>query len=187
MAKRFTDTAKWDDPWFCALSNEDKLFWTYLCDKCDHAGIWKVNEALVRFYIGSDFVVDPSRLGGRVVVLQNGKWFVRKFVEFQYGELNPANRVHASVLKTLEKEGAYKFLQGAYGLSEGPYESSQGAKDKDKETDKDKDMDKGGGPGEGGAAMLCRCKRANISCESLVFGMVCAKCRLEEERVECIR
>jgi len=41
MPKRLTATEKWNDPWFCGLNIEDKLFWIYLCDNCDHAGIYK--------------------------------------------------------------------------------------------------------------------------------------------------
>ena len=85
MPKRFTDTNKWDDAWFGALSPTDKLFWSYLCDKCDHAGIWKVNIPLAKFHIGADYEPDPKRFGGRIQVLDKDKWYIPKFVAFQYG------------------------------------------------------------------------------------------------------
>jgi len=106
MPKRFTESLKWEDPWFCGLSLELKLFWLYLLDKCDHAGIWKVNEPLVKFHLGASFEVNPVALSGRVVPLSADKWFIPKFVAFQYGTLNPANRVHKVVLQILKKEGA---------------------------------------------------------------------------------
>ena len=59
MAKRFTDTEKWKDPWFCALTEKEKLFWVYIVDNCDHAGIWRVNWPLVQFYI-KDFNFNHS-------------------------------------------------------------------------------------------------------------------------------
>lgn len=109
MPKRFTATEKWIDPWFCALPLADKLFWVYLLDNCDHAGIWQVNWPLVRFHIpGYEF--GEVRFEGRVTILGPEKWFIPKFVQFQYGELNPANRAHASVVSILMKEGAYKGL-----------------------------------------------------------------------------
>ena len=61
MAKRFTATDKWGDPWFCGLSVSDRMFWIYLLDACDHAGIWQVNWPLVSFYHGKDFKFNESR------------------------------------------------------------------------------------------------------------------------------
>ena len=134
MAKRFTDTEKWKDPWFCSLTERQRGFWMYLVDNCNHAGIWQVNWPLVSFYFpesdGLKHCVEV--FNGRVVVLSEEKWFIGKFVDFQYGTLNPENRTHKSVIDILNKEGAYKGLA----------RSSQGRKDKG--TDKDKGLDKGG-------------------------------------------
>ena len=44
MAKRFTDTMKWNEDWYLDLALVDKLFWIYICDNCDHAGIFKPNK-----------------------------------------------------------------------------------------------------------------------------------------------
>lgn len=122
MPKRLTATEKWTDPWFCSLDNTTKIFWIYLLDNCDHAGIWRVNYPLLKFYFG-DFVINLSLFNGRIKVLSEDKWFIPKFIEFQYGELNKENRVHASVIHILEKEGACK-----------PLESPMlGCKDKDKD------------------------------------------------------
>ncbi len=130
MANRFTATEKWADPWFCGLSEKDKLFWVYIVDNCDHAGFWQVNWPLVQFHI-KDYVFNERIFEGRIVKLKKDKWFIPKFIEFQYKTgLNPENRAHLSVINLLKKEGAYK------GLARG----SQARKDKDK--DKDKDMDK---------------------------------------------
>ena len=124
MSKRFTATDKWDDPWFFDLSNTNKLFWLYLLDNCNHAGIWQVNVKLVEFRI-KDFVYEPEAFKDRIVVLSPEKWFIRKFVDFQYGELNKDNRAHQSVISILQKEGAYK----------GHTSPLIGAKDKDKDMD----------------------------------------------------
>ena len=58
MSKRFTDTEKWDRPWFLALPPEYKAFWEYLRDKCDRAGIWYVNFELASYLIKSP--IDPE-------------------------------------------------------------------------------------------------------------------------------
>jgi len=37
--KRFTETTKWDDPWFRKLSPTAKLLWGYITDKCNAVGL----------------------------------------------------------------------------------------------------------------------------------------------------
>lgn len=107
--KRLTDTGKWHDPWFMELEGRFKLVWYYLTDSCDCAGIIRPNIRLMRFVTGCDFdeqeVLDAME--GRVVVLDSGKWFIPKFVEFQQNttELNPKNNAHLGILRRLEKEG----------------------------------------------------------------------------------
>lgn len=128
MAKRFTATEKWSDPWFCSLGNNDKLFWIYLIENCNHAGIWQVNWPLVRFHI-RNFVFNPEVFKDRILEINESKWHIPKFIAFQYGTLNPDNRVHKSVLDLLEKEGASKGLASPM----------QGAKYKYKDKDKDKE------------------------------------------------
>ena len=50
--KRFSDTEKWDDRFFCEMPDVFKLFYLFLLDKCDNVGVWKVNKPLVEFFIG---------------------------------------------------------------------------------------------------------------------------------------
>ena len=52
MTKRFTATEKWDDPWFRKLNLLAKAFWYYVCDKCDNAGVWKIDFEHASFYMG---------------------------------------------------------------------------------------------------------------------------------------
>jgi len=131
MANRFTDSRKWDDPWFMELQPHYKILWIYLLDKCDHAGIYKHNPRLASFTIGYDYDWKEVRevLKTRIVETKKGNWFIPKFIQFQYGTLNPENRVHKSAIDRLEKEGAYKGHQSPLN----------GAKDKDKDKDKNKD------------------------------------------------
>lgn len=128
MSKRFTDSRKWDDGWFLGLNNKNKLTWLYFLDKCDHAGIYKHAFSLEKCCLGSGLRWEEISLifGDRIYRISDDKWFIPKFIEFQYGELNPANRVHLSVIDVLKKEGAYKGLTSPM----------QGAKDKDKDKDK---------------------------------------------------
>lgn len=130
MAKRFTETEKWRDPWFMELRQTDKLFWIYLLDNCDHAGIWQVNWKLVHFYFGKTYIPDFTAFDSRIIKISDKKWHIPKFIEFQYGELDQNNRAHLSVLKILKKEGASMDL----------VRSMYGRKDKDKDKDKDKEV-----------------------------------------------
>lgn len=130
MAKRFTDTAIWDKAWFTDLPIEMKSVWRFLVDRCDHAGVWEINKKAFGFYIGVEVSIESilEAFGDRVRLVGTDKLFIPGFISFQYGELNPENRVHFSVISRLEKLGLYKGLTSPL----------QGAKDKDKEKDKDK-------------------------------------------------
>ena len=137
MAKRLTATEKWIDPWFCSLSERDRFFWLYLLDNCNHAGIWSVNPMLVQTYFPG-YVINSDIFGDRVTVLSSEKWFITKFVEFQYGSLNKENRVHSSVIAILKKEVSKPLARPMQGCKEKE-------KEKEKEVVKDKDRDKENG------------------------------------------
>lgn len=140
MAKRFTDTEKWMRPWFRKLSLEAKMTWVYLLDNCDHAGVWPADFEILNFLIGKSEATGACgradaewldrTFGDKIQRIDEDKYFIPSFVEFQYGELNPNNNAHASVLKLLGKLGANEPLPSP----------SPGAQDKDK--DKDKDLEK---------------------------------------------
>ena len=65
MAKRFTDNAKWCDPWYRKLSPLNKLAWLYITDNCDAAGVIDLDDELANFQIGCtidwhDFILAAS-------------------------------------------------------------------------------------------------------------------------------
>lgn len=107
MAKRFTDTTKWNEDWYLDLSLPSKMFWIYVCDNCDHAGIFKPNKRMFELLVGekinsTKFLETINQDKPRIMVLGNGRWYLTGFIEFQYGSnLNPNNRVHKSILKVL--------------------------------------------------------------------------------------
>ena len=149
--KRFTDVNKWDDSWFMNLPNKYKLFWIYLVDKCDNAGIWEVNFKLINFYIGENF--EPAELKRifkeKIIELNEGKyWFVPKFITFQYGEnLSKKNPAVKNVITTLEKYDLEQYIfdlkcEITNGAIKHLDSTLQGTKDKDKEKEKEKDKDK---------------------------------------------
>lgn len=140
MAKRFTDTNKYKKPFIRGLKGPYKLFWDYLYHDCDHAGIWIVDFDIAQVYLGADMPVNKQEAlkyfnadEVRIIEIDGGKkWFIKSFVEFQYGILDGRNRVHNSILLELQKQ---KMNKGLISLL-------QGAKDKDKEKEMVMDMDK---------------------------------------------
>jgi hypothetical protein len=144
MAKRFTDTNKYKKPFIRGLQGAYKLFWDYLYHECDHAGIWIVDFEIAQLYLGHDMPINKKDALKyfnegeiRIIEIDNGKkWFIKPFIDFQYGELNEQNRAHNSVITILKK----------YNLFHKPLRRSlqaptEGAMDKDKDMDMVKDMD----------------------------------------------
>jgi len=144
MAKRFTDTKKWDDPWFAELPSKYKLFWLYLLDECDHAGIWKVNFRKAQFMVGESLEqAEVARyLSDRIRKLDDTYWLVLKFIDFQYNGLK-GDKVSLSAIQILEKHGLTDFVDKMkHGASMGLPSSYQGSKDKDKDMVKGKGVEK---------------------------------------------
>ena len=81
------------------------MLFLYIVDKCDLAGIWKVNMRLASFSIGYAYPSDALQkaFGNRILDLGDGKVWIRKFCRFQYGELNENCKPHAAVLKRLNE------------------------------------------------------------------------------------
>lgn len=127
MAKRFTDTEKWKKKFIRNLEPKLKLLWFYILDDCDHAGIWHPDFEVASIRIGVEITEKYAEtvFSDHIQIFDDGeKWFIPAFIQFQYGELNPNNRAHNSVINILKKYklGAYKLLN----------DSSDGVKVKDK-------------------------------------------------------
>lgn len=122
MAKRFTDTGKWKRPWFRALGLHAKILWTYLLDECDHSGIFIADFDLISFQVG--FKVDAEKmktwLGDKLVRLDNDKFFIPSFLDFQYGAADTKFRAKQSAIEKLaaygliDSEGKFKDLTNSY-------------------------------------------------------------------------
>ncbi len=76
MAKRFTDTKKWQKPSFRKASWKMKLAWIYLVDNCDHAGIWDVDMDLLSYYVGSEISLDELLESFEKLTILGDKLFV---------------------------------------------------------------------------------------------------------------
>lgn len=137
MAKRMTDTKKLRKKWLRTLPDKYKVFWVFILDECDHAGIAEWDIELFSMMINPDTPLIESEIKeifkDKFHFFDNDeKIFIPDFISFQYGELTPKNRVHKSVIDILKKHNLLDFKPLISPL--------KGFKDKDK--DKDKDTDK---------------------------------------------
>jgi hypothetical protein len=91
--RRLVDVNKFRDPWYRSLKPIYKIFFDFLCCECNNVGIWKVDRALAEFCIGdtinweeakSIFTEGPD---ARIEIISEQKWFLKKFVRFQYGDV----------------------------------------------------------------------------------------------------
>ena len=132
MAKRCIDSSLFEKRWFRKLPTNVKLFYFYMLTKCDHAGMYDVDLELAEFQIGMDIDKDNilKHIGDHIEIIKDDKWFLRKFVDFQYGILKDTNNAHKSVIKILNR----------YGINLGADEvlTSSSQADQDKEQDKEK-------------------------------------------------
>jgi hypothetical protein len=141
MGKRFTETAKWSDPWYRSLDPIAKHGWNYLCDNCDGAGVINLDRQLAEFQIGA--AVDWDQLiatsDGRIILLANSKLWVSGFIAFQYPNgLSADCKAHLPILASIEKNGLKQTVSKDYPNSSRTVQ----------ETDKDKEKEKGGAGGK---------------------------------------
>jgi len=77
-------------------------------------------------------------MGDRVKIFDNGeKWWIPKFIEFQYRILKAESKPHAKVIGLLRKCGLYKtYVKGMYTPKE-----EEEAKDKEEAKAKEEDQE----------------------------------------------
>lgn len=114
MAKRFTDTKKWIKPWFGELTLKQKILWLFICDNCDAAGIADFSPKFFSMSVG--FTVTRNMLDeyfkGRITWIDENKFFIPSFIEFQYGQLSEACKPHKPIIAELEKKGLLSVENG---------------------------------------------------------------------------
>lgn len=106
MAKRFTDTKKWEQNWFLELTPTQKNFWYYLCDFCDSVGIWEINYKLASIYIGAEVTesdLEKIGLGTRLIKISESKLWIAGFIKFQYQNFSENNHAHRGMMKSIIK------------------------------------------------------------------------------------
>jgi len=151
MAKRFTDTEKWEDEWFTELPNDYKVIWFYLLDTCDNAGIWKRNIKKLNYLCNTNISAEDllEVFNKRIQIVSDEKWFIKKFCIVQYGHdfLQSNNKAVKAAVKRLQVEGVlignkYSTDTLPIGYKDIPNTPKEQEQVKEKEKEKDKEKNK---------------------------------------------
>lgn len=141
--RRFSDTSRFDEDWYCSLPLEMKAAWELLWAKADSAGVWRVNHRLAEFQIGKkvDWLEFLKRTGKRIIQLDETRYLFVQFVKVNCGSLSRDCKAHNHVFVALESNGLNPedAQSGSYSDSYlGSYSNATiQEEDKDKEGDKD--------------------------------------------------
>jgi len=99
--KRFTETDKWEDPWFRKLPGVHKLVFIFLIENCNNAGFYELDIDHVAYLTG----LEKRHVEGALKALERGiqgasGWvWVKNFLRHQKNEeLNIANPAHRQIL-----------------------------------------------------------------------------------------
>lgn len=141
--KRFTETTKWEKVWFRKLPPEYKCFWYYLTEHCDVAGVWEVDLELVHTFIGKKVELNVAlnlfnNGKKRVIVLENGDWYLPDYIPFQCGELSITCPAHKPVFKLLQKHNLPNRVSNTL-LNTLHEKEKDTEKDKENETEQEKE------------------------------------------------
>jgi hypothetical protein len=119
LAKRFTETTKWQKEWYRLMGPKLRDLRSYLLDACDHAGILDVDLGTISHFVGWDVSVEDINESLR----NRGVWhpgssrklFIPDFIEFQYGDASNQFKARLSALKKIESLG---FLNSCRAVKE---------------------------------------------------------------------
>lgn len=101
---RFTETTKWDDPWFEELPPWGKLLWLYACDKCDHVGYLAMSKSQAERHCGIiDWGSVPKLFASRMDQISEHAWLLPKFLYFQQKNLEGNTNMIKRIRKDLDK------------------------------------------------------------------------------------
>jgi hypothetical protein len=106
LVLKFTDSNKWDDPWFESIPPWAQLLWIFVCDKCDHVGVLAMSRAQAdRRIPGINWDSLDSIFDGRMVQLGPDLWLLPKYLYFQQPNLGKNQNMQKAVDKLLDKHG----------------------------------------------------------------------------------
>ena len=145
MAKRFADTELWQKAWFQDLTIKEKVLVMFLFGNCDCAGVWDINYRLASFIIGETVTEeDIKKINDKkelFIFLSENKIFVKKFIEFQYGNLSDNCKPHKPIIERLKNYGIYERVIKPFGNPLETLEEKEKEKEKEKEQVKEKEKE----------------------------------------------
>lgn len=102
MAKRFTDTDKWSDDWFLALSPVMKCVWEYLRDNCDGGtGFMKISFIRMSRDIGAEITREEFDVNfcDRVHWVNHETIWIHGYLSAQFKKMSATNKAHLNMAK----------------------------------------------------------------------------------------
>ena len=123
VGKTFSDPDKWDQPWFMNLSPGKKLLFTYLWERCDHAGVIHITPALWQAHTGlqidddllDSFMQEVNQDQEQIVLIGKKLWFTG-YIRFNQQSditlpLSNTYSFHKHVYKTLVQHKLIEQVQ----------------------------------------------------------------------------
>lgn len=141
--KRFTETLKWQDPWFRRLSANAKMLWLYIIDHADNIGLVEIDEEFVSQDCGLK-IADKhiTELGDRIELVSSRKYYIPKFIQFQYGTLSESCPAHKKVIQSVKNNSLFCDSLGYHYPSTRVVDRvTDTLQDINKDKDKDKEED----------------------------------------------
>ncbi len=111
--KRFSETTKWDDPWFRGLKPPEKLLFLFLVDSCNNAGFYEIDMPSMVFKTGmTEGAIQGACKGLARGIKGASEWlWIRNFLRHQKNyPLNPENPAHKQIIE-LCKDQSERFLE----------------------------------------------------------------------------
>ena len=132
MVKRLSDSEIWNKDWFLDLTDKQKLLVKFLFDNFDCAGVYEISKRVLRNSFEQEITKQDFEAIKQVKFISDDKIFIEDFIKFQYNTsiplLNPLNRVHKGILKSLEKHNIItlsKQLSNCTGVGVGVGEGNK--------------------------------------------------------------
>ena len=117
IGKTFSDPDKWEEPWFLALTPNQKFIFVYLWERCDHSGVihitlplWSAHTGLnITESVFQDLVEMVNQDQERITIFQKKLWFT-EYIRFNQQNdpsqpLSDKYPFHKHVFKIVQKHG----------------------------------------------------------------------------------